>query len=316
MRIRLTIIFALIAGLGLVSGKRLAQVSIPVTCMRALPGHDKEQTSQAVLGTPVEVLAEQQGWYKVRTPDNYTGFVKGNTISIMSEEESSGWPQAERVVCRKWMARLYDNYGQPAGYAPYGAILLRLSSAEREKIRVAISGSNDRYWIEKADVWSSTDEWLEAVSSSGVEEVLGTAFTMLGAPYLWGGTSTLAPDCSGFTQIAFRAAGMLLPRDTSMQIKCGTEVATLEEALPGDLIFYGNKGQVNHVAIYLGDYRIIHSSGHVRVCRMRPDGDQADELYADIPMAIRRVLGVPSQKPGEAAPGVPSIEASDLYFGN
>lgn len=312
---RLFLLLTLTLAVGSLSADRWAVVSIPVTCMRSAPSHAAEQCSQAIIGTPVRITGEKGEWYKVDTPDGYAGWVKSNTVDPISDHELQNWKSASRVVCKSWLTRLYDDSGSPAGYAPYGA-LLQTVQEESDKshglIPVYAPGCPGRLHVRTEDVWTSTADWTDSFTDADAATVIGTARSMLGAPYLWGGASSLAPDCSGFTQIAFMSAGMLLPRDTSMQIKCGVEVPSLDLALPGDLVFYGNNGRVNHVAIYLGDKKIIHSSGHVRICRMEPV-DGAEELYTDTPMCIRRVLGVPSAK-GEAAPGVPAIAGNPWFF--
>lgn len=313
MRQILIAVLTLLAGTANSYSQEFATVSIPVTCMRTSPKHAAEQSSQAVLGTPMEIISQEGDWYQVRTPDNYTGYIRGNTLCAMSRKEADEWKSTERVVCRDWCARLYDKDGNPTGYAPYGSVFLRLGESADGFVPVGIGEM--RYLIKTDDVWLTTREWLESTSSAGAAEVIATAYTMMGAPYLWGGTSSLAPDCSGFTQIAFKAAGMLLPRDTYMQVKCGEEVASLEDAVPGDLIFFGNNGRVNHVAIYLGNYRIIHSSGYVHV-RALKSGDPEYKPYTDTILAIRRVLQTPSTVPGECSPGVPSIAESLFYFRN
>ena len=81
------------------------------------------------------------------------------------------------------------------------------------------------------------------------------ACQFVGNPYVPGGTSlTNGADCSGFTQSDYRVYGYSLPRNSSSQRSAGREVS-YEEAQPGDLICYAG-----HVAIYLGNGRIVHAS--------------------------------------------------------
>ena len=81
------------------------------------------------------------------------------------------------------------------------------------------------------------------------------ACQFVGNPYVPGGTSlTNGADCSGFTQSVYRVYGYSIPRNSSSQRRAGREVS-YEEAQPGDLICYAG-----HVAIYLGNGRIVHAS--------------------------------------------------------
>lgn len=81
-----------------------------------------------------------------------------------------------------------------------------------------------------------------------------------GNPYVYGGTSlTNGADCSGFVMSVFANFGYSLPRVAADQCAASTrkDISQLE---PGDLVFYGN-GYIDHVALYIGDGKIIHASG-------------------------------------------------------
>ncbi|HSL59957.1 MAG TPA: C40 family peptidase, partial [Acidimicrobiales bacterium] len=88
--------------------------------------------------------------------------------------------------------------------------------------------------------------------------MIDAAKVHLGVPYLWGGTDpAVGLDCSGFTQLVYREAGVEIPRVSRDQARTGTPVASIGDARPGDLLAFGEP--VNHVAIYLGDGMMIHS---------------------------------------------------------
>ena len=98
------------------------------------------------------------------------------------------------------------------------------------------------------------------------EMMVDYAKLLLGAPYLWGGRTTFGIDCSGMVQVCARLAGLLLPRDSSQQVKEGDLVYFLQETRPGDLAFFGDEdGHITHVGIVMGNEQIIHCSGQVRI---------------------------------------------------
>ncbi len=100
------------------------------------------------------------------------------------------------------------------------------------------------------------------------EELVRTARSFLGVPYLWGGTSSEAGfDCSGLTMTVYQLNGLDLPRTSREQYVTGAPVdrSSLEK---GDLIFFATKGdKVSHVGIYAGDGLIIHAPGRGKMIR-------------------------------------------------
>ena len=91
--------------------------------------------------------------------------------------------------------------------------------------------------------------------------VVEFASQFIGNPYVWGGTSlTEGADCSGFVQSVYKEYGVDLPRVAADQAQYGTKI-TVEDAQPGDLIFYARDGYVYHVVIYAGNGKTVEAMG-------------------------------------------------------
>jgi cell wall-associated NlpC family hydrolase len=112
----------------------------------------------------------------------------------------------------------------------------------------------DRYLVADGIVGHGTARKLK------VDQILQTARSYMGVPYVWGGVSPSGFDCSGFTHYVFYQNGIVIPRNSADQYQQGTWVAK-SQLLPGDLVFFETyKPGPSHVGIYMGGGKFIHAS--------------------------------------------------------
>jgi gamma-D-glutamyl-L-lysine dipeptidyl-peptidase len=131
---------------------------------------------------------------------------------------------------------------------------LRVEERRGEWARV-VTAYDYPAWIRASALAEGEGSLPAAEAGSPVE----LARTYLGAPYLWGGMTERGIDCSGLVHMAYRRAGRLVPRDADQQHEAGAPVAEPE---PGDLVLYADPGRpADHVAFWLGEGRILHSTG-------------------------------------------------------
>jgi gamma-D-glutamyl-L-lysine dipeptidyl-peptidase len=111
-------------------------------------------------------------------------------------------------------------------------------------------------WIDAAALGGDPDpSWADA----RVADPLDHARALLGSPYQWGGMTGGGIDCSGLIHMSFRAVGTVVPRDADQQELAGEEIDETE-LRSGDLISYGDAERADHVAFWVGDGRILHST--------------------------------------------------------
>ena len=129
--------------------------------------------------------------------------------------------------------------------------------------------------------------------TSAAARLLQTADRYVGIPYVWGGnTPETGFDCSGFTKYVFAKQGIFLPRTSREQAHAGRGVALDYGAFePGDILLFAEPNEaISHVAIYVGDGRIIHaSSARGEVGYLDLDGERG-AWYVQNMVAVRRLM--------------------------
>jgi hypothetical protein len=126
--------------------------------------------------------------------------------------------------------------------------------------------------------------------------VLDVADGLVDTPYLAGGSSPRGFDAAGFVRYVFGEQGVSLPRTARAMASVGADVPTRDgELRPGDLLFFANDGtNINHVAIYAGRDRIIHSTATGNGVRYDTLGeDERGRWFADHLVSARRISPAP-----------------------
>lgn len=121
--------------------------------------------------------------------------------------------------------------------------------------------------------------------SSKVDEIIRNAQSLIGIPYVFGGTTTKGFDCSGFTQYVYKGSGIELPRTSYTQYGSGAAVKK-DQLQSGDLVFFSTYDQgASHVGIYIGGGSFIHAaSAGIKITSL------SDSYYSSRYIGARRVL--------------------------
>ena len=111
-----------------------------------------------------------------------------------------------------------------------------------------------------SNVQKAADAPPSTSTVSRARTAIQNAFALLGTPYRWGGNSPDGGfDCSGLVGYVFRTIGIDLPRVSRSMADQGTKVDSRDALAEGDLVFFGRRGHVDHVGIYIGNGQFLHA---------------------------------------------------------
>lgn len=244
--------------------------------IRRSPSVMGDKITVADARTQVKVLDHSNGWYKLRFPKGTEGWMRGDLIKPVSS-----------TIVAKSKPKTTVAKAAPKSSTPKRSIV-----ASRPRTTVAKRGSRPS---------------LAAGPASS--DLMKTAYSQLGTPYKWGSTSRSngGYDCSGFVTYVYKSKGVSLPRTSRDMSRAGQSVST-KNLKSGDLVFFktGRSSRINHVGMYVGNGKFIHSSsgqGGVRIDSLNSG------YYSRKLVTARRVAKVTPSKP--AAPQKPAAPKAD-----
>ena len=276
---------------------RMGITRLSVANLRAKPKHSAELVTQTLMGMPVKIYEVQNGFYHVKTPEGYYAWVDAAGIEIVSQPKFKQWLSKPKIIITAACGKVFKSLTDTVPVSDY--VLSDVFALKEMKNGYALIEYPDgRSGYIKKEAFLTLKQFKEKYQTAGANDLLNNAKQYLGIPYLWGGTSTKGLDCSGFTKNVYAQLGYLLPRDASQQAKIGQAVQMTSDfslLKPGDLLFFGHKknakDKITHVAIHMGNGRIIHATGEVKIESLnRNDKDYNPDRYKTW-LQARRILG-------------------------
>lgn len=262
-----------------------------IATLRRRPSVAEEMVTQSLRGLPLEVLKKERGFYLVRTDDGYLGWVGTDRVHEGDLNFKEEWLNAPQVVFVDIEGVVYSRRSKKSPLVSDVVMGNRFRLLDRKWrwTKVAYPDGREGYLPTKS--LEKLEDYLKRPLDP--EELVKTAKMLMGRPYMWGAASPKQLDCSGFTQTVFRQHGYVLQRDASMQVHEGVAVDTTnfpEQLQAGDLIFFGPRPtRITHVALYIGNYEFIHSSGRVRLDSFNPADPHYNNYRRTHIRAVRRV---------------------------
>lgn len=279
------------------NGKTYGVVNLSVCNLRSNADFSSEMATQGLLGMPVKVL-QHSGWYRIQTPDNYIAWVHRAGIYPMTEAEYCAWNKSEKVIVTSHYGFAYsrpDLNSQTVSDVVSGN-RFKYEGSQGNFYKVSYPDGKTAY-LPKS-MAKTEKEWRSSLRQDA-GDVLQTAYTLLGVPYLWAGTSAKGMDCSGYVRTVLFLHDIIIPRDASQQAYVGEHIDILPDfsnLLPGDLLFFGRKAtadqkeRVVHVGFYIGNKKFIHSQGDVRINSFNSADPEYDEYNLNRLLFATRIL--------------------------
>ncbi len=241
----------------------------PIIPVRMAPSEKSEMTDQLLFGDYFRIMEKKKDWSYIKSEtDSYSGWINNNNYFVsLAETEFHDGLKSNKVIVNKPYSRVFNKSKNSPLHIPGGSVLSYWDENEQ-----TFQNGNDLFSIE-SEISHETNQR---------EAIIKYAGKYFGAPYLWGGKSVFGIDCSGFTQIIFKMAGIYLNRDSSEQVEQGKTVSFLAESNKGDLAFFDNEeGKITHVGIIMDKSKIIHASGRVRIDKIDHQGiyDEQEKRY-------------------------------------
>ena len=262
-------------------------INVSVADIRTQNKFVSGMATQALLGTPVKIY-DKEDWYQIQLPDSYFGWVHKKQIISMNKRDFNSWILSPKIIYTKHYGFSYqqaDKDGDTVSDLVAGNIL-SYEGVEGNYFKVSYPDKRIAYVLRKESQEYSI--WLQSRIISG-DSFVEMANSMMGIPYVWGGTSTKGFDCSGLISNILFLHGLIIKRDASQQASIGITIDIsngYNNLKIGDLLFFGTKSNndttdnVRHVGIYIGNGRFIHASGYIRINSLNRNDLDYDEPNA------------------------------------
>ena len=254
--------------------KKVAKVQTETLRVRKKASTDSKIVTLVSEDDKLKVKKQTDDWAKVKV-DGQTGYVSKDYAKVtysfgkaksmkQIQAEQEAKKRAEEAARNKPVSTTSSSHTSNTGTTS-GSTTGSTQTTKKASVSVSSSGS----------------------SATG-SRIVSYAQQFVGNPYRYGGNSlTSGIDCSGFTQQIMAKFGYSISRTSSSQSGDGRAVST-SNLRAGDLVFYGDGGSIDHVALYIGGGQVVHASNSTPYPR---GGIKISNVNYRTPICARRIIG-------------------------
>ena len=272
-----------------------AIVNVSVTPLREKPRHSSQMVDQAILGNTIKLLRYSNGWYLAQTHYNYVGWINKTGLHVCDSTSKTNWERQSNYTTKTLQSSLFSQPSEAS--QPVSDMVLNnvFIGKIQNKNWVSLLLPDGRSGFAKMDNLQLINKNLKKPIEP--DSILQQAYKMMGIPYLWGGNSAKANDCSGFTQTVFKANGIQLPRDARQQALEGITITPNKHWSNiniGDLLFFGKEDKITHVGISIGGKDFIHQGGKVSINSLDERSEYFSPKRLESFLNVKRIVGISS----------------------
>lgn len=232
-----------------------------LAAMRKAPSHKSEMVNQLLFGEHAAIVKVIGSWMYIESAfDGCSGWIEALSVSPLGDDQLIWFNNKQSIVLPRLCRALVHGKEKSFIHLVPGSLLPSYDGETGE-----FHLGDQHYQLDHP-----VDKDIIKLERAGI---VATAYSFLHSPFLWGGRSPYGIDSAGLIQVILKIHGISIPRDIVQQVARGLAVNFIDDADPGDLVFFDDaRGEIVHAGIIVEQGRILHAYGKVRIDKIDHQG--------------------------------------------